>query len=168
MALGLRVYRDLSIQAHLGVQPPNLSTPVLIDWLEDPLVVEPVHLGTHLELEVSVFREELLVQELPGEGVPLRGCHRHVEELRVRLVDHVVVADKLGTLLLFGDYILAAVNAIGDKAETDANEAFLDEIKFRDFHILVVDNFVVLMRLEYPWLKTICNVAKHLTLIVSV
>jgi hypothetical protein len=78
---------------HLFVQQADFSFSVVIHWFVDPLVVKSVHLRFHLELEVSVFWEERLLQEFLRKGVALRDTQSDVQELAVFLVYHVMVTD---------------------------------------------------------------------------
>ena len=66
---------------------------MIIYWLVDPLIIKSVNLRFNLKLEVSVLREERLVQELGGQRVSLGNTESNVHELTVLFVYDVMVAD---------------------------------------------------------------------------
>lgn len=79
------------------------------------------------------------------------------------LVDDVVIADYLITFLLFGDAVASASDTVSDQRESNADETVLNEIHFRDFHIFIVDNFIVLSWVKIPWNKSVRDVTQQTT-----
>jgi len=102
----------------------------------------------------------------------------HIDELRLALVDHVVIAnqvrflghmcDRLLRLQSFCNLKLLVRESIGNQAECDTNISFCDKVHLWHLFFLVVYYFVLFSYIKFSGHETESNVIKEVCLFGSV
>ena len=93
-------------------------------------------------------RKELVVKEFSGQAKAFAIAKSHIQELTIFLVDNVVIANELLTLLLLRHNILSILLTRCKEGEADTDKTFLNEVKLRDFLILLIYYTVVIISHE--------------------
>ena len=93
---------DLSVD-RLLIHIDDLLLAHVIDWLEDLLVVNAERFQLDLFLNLRVLRENLLVKHLLSKSEALNlFVYRHINELGLALVDHVVITNQVSLVRNLG------------------------------------------------------------------
>lgn len=169
--------RQLNLTVNrLLVHVLDLLASHLINWFENPLVVQVERLHLDFAHDLWIFWKYFLVQFLFGKGetfyILVVG---HVNKLRLALVYNVVITDVVRlALIILSAYlrdqslaylILLIGKSIRDQTECNSDVAFDDEIHFWHVLFLVVDDLIIIIGREVARHETESHVIEEATLL---
>lgn len=158
ICLVVLIYLNLTVNAFFYVQHSDFFFSVFVDWSENEVfeVVEGTAFYAHFD--VGVLAEDVVVQERSCKSKADGQFEGYVDEMTVRLVDDVVVAEHLSSSLLLTHDCLLLWDSVGEQRKSDAYKAFCYKIHFCNFLIFIVNYLVVIRILKPSWQEASCNI----------
>jgi hypothetical protein len=154
---------DLDVSVH-GLLVDNLDLDIAIRVCRhvDRLLVILVRLVLDPREDLRVLWNNLLEQELFGQGKASHLFDAHVDESALAVVDDVVITDQLRAHQPLADVLLLLGDAVGHQAEADADGSLLEEVHLFNFIFFIVDEAVFFCCLKVPWEEPECNIIEKL------
>ena len=142
----------------LPVQVFNLLLSVLINRLLEIASIPEKSFTSDLDGNIWVLREDLLKQELFGQGKCFDFFGSNVNVLRSLVVDDVVVADQAVRFQFLGSFVLSLGDTVSDQRVADVDGSIKNEVHFRDFIFFIIDDPVFVCCHKSSWHEAESNI----------